>query len=107
MYARHDGDVLSYPYVVSHHGVPFQRQFVLYRGYHAAPISSHNVERVGRGTVHAVVGAAHNEIHTFGNGTEIADNQSVFYEFIEVRDVFLKLVRTVNIKLDYHPRMEN
>ena len=45
----------------------------------------------------SVVGAVHHEFEAFGNGTELPDNQFVTDEIIEMRDVLLKLVRTIHV----------
>ena len=44
-----------------------------------------------------MIGPVHHKLHTFGNSTELPDNQLVTYEVIEVRDMLLKLVCTVYV----------
>jgi hypothetical protein len=44
-----------------------------------------------------MVSAVHHELDAFGNGAELPDNQSITDEIVEVRNMFLKLVRTVHV----------
>ena len=89
--------MLANPNVIAHNGVAFQRQFVFHRSDGAAPVATHNVERIGGHAVHAVISTIHHKFHPFGNGAELADYQPVANEVVEVGDMLLELVGTIHI----------
>ena len=93
----HDGDMLTNPNIVAHNGIAFQRQFIFHWSNCAAPVAADNVKRISRHPVHPVIGAIHHKLHPFGNGTELAYNQPIANEVVEMGDVFLKLVSTIHI----------
>ena len=44
-----------------------------------------------------MVGSIHHKLYTFGNSAELANNQSVTDEVVEMSDMLLKLIRSIYI----------
>ena len=97
MHSRHYGHVLAYPHVVSDNGVAFKRQFILHWRNHPSPGAAHDIKRIGCGAIHPVVRAVHYEIHTSGNSAEIAYDEPIANEIIEMSYMLLKPVGSIDI----------
>ncbi len=65
--------------------------------WRTSPVATHDIKGICCSTVHPVIGTVHYKLNAFGNGTELSDNQPVANKVVEVSDVLLKLVCTVNI----------
>ena len=53
--------------------------------------------RISGHTIHPVIRSVHQELKAPGNSAELPNNQHVADEVIEMRDVLLKLVRTIQV----------
>ena len=97
MNAWHDGYMLANPDIIAHNGITLQRQFIFHRSNGTSPVATNNVKRIGCHTVHPMIGSIHDKLHALGNSTELANNQPVAYEIVEMSDMLLELVSTIHI----------
>ena len=92
MHAGKDGYVLTYPHVVAHHSVAFNRQ-IFKRGRNPLPSAAHYIEGISAGAVHAVVCAVHDKFNALAYRAELAYYEFVAYKFVVMGHVLFKIFR--------------
>ena len=89
--------MLANPDIITHNGITLQRQFVFHWSNGTAPITANDVKRIGRHAIHPMVGSIHDKLHSLRDCAELANDQSVTDEIIEMSDMLLELVSTIYI----------
>ena len=91
VHAGQHGDVLPDPHVAADDGIPLVRE-VGEGGRDLFPAVAEEVEGIGRGAVHAVICAVHDELNAAADGAEFADNELIPQKRIVMGDALFKLV---------------
>src|SRR5699024_10696441 len=96
MNAGHHRDILPDPDIVANDGIAFERQIFQSRS-ELLPAASHDVKGISRYAAHPMVCTVHYKFSPFCNGAKLSDDQLISQEWVVMRHMVFKPLRTVHI----------